>query len=174
MRNNSQFKLYVRSTGHNLVHRLRKISQNSNTQYEKYYNQEFADVGECSKTSDDNVEPVAPLDSNIMLRRVSISKRKRRSKNSVYGFTKLYDVEEEENEEDEMEMEILRKTSMEVPSMMSLSNEDRVQGLDEDLAVLEEKGYYMESDIEEEDDNESDQNSAGSNADYEDSSSDGY
>ena len=162
LRNNSQFQLYVRSTGHNLVHRLRKISQNSNTQYEKYYNQEYADGGECSKASDDNIEPVAPLDSNKTFRRVSISKQKRRGKNSVYGFTKLHDLEEEEIEEEKVEMEMLRKTSMEVPSMMSLSNEDRVQDLDEDLAVLEGKGYYMESDIEEEeeDDKESDQNSA--------------
>ena len=63
--------------------------------------------------------------------------------------------------------------SIAMPSMMSLSNKDRVQNLDEDLAVLEEKGYYMESDIEEEDVQyyEGSDSSSASNADCEDSSS---
>ena len=171
LRNNSRFKLYVKSTGHNFVQRIRKISQNSSP-YEKHYDEESVDGEECSKSTHDTFENVMPS-TDKTFRRISISKRKRRGKNSIAGFTKLHDLEEV-NEEENDEIEMLRKTSLEIPSTMSLRQEERVHDLDEDLAVLEEKGYYMESDIEEEDleDKESAQNSAGSDADYEDSSSD--
>ena len=170
MRNNSQFKLYVRSTGHNLVQRLRKTSIGS--KYEKHDDEE-ANIGECSRYSNnDDFETYGNM-QNRPFRKISISKRQRRSKNSVSGFTKLYDLDEEvENEgEDNEEIEML---SIAMPSMMSLKQKDRIQDLDEDLAVLEEKGYYMESDIEEEDDDQyygGSDSSGASNADCEDSSS---
>ena len=94
LRDNSQFQLYVRSTRHNIVQRLRKISQTSVvSKYEKHYDEE-ANIGECSRNiNNDDYETYDNM-QNRTFRKISVSKRKRRGKNSVSGFTKLHDLEE--------------------------------------------------------------------------------
>ena len=175
LRNNSRFKLYARQIAYNIengttiVQRLRRASSTSmvaQNSYSLYEN----DQGECSKNEDIENNETA---DNRTFRKISVSKRRRRGKNSVSGFTKLHDLEEEEEEIVGYDARKQSTSSMGLQSIASL-DEERVNELDEDLAVLEQKGYYMESDIEEEDENEDledGQSSHGSNADFEDSSS---
>ena len=185
LRNNSRFHLYaVTNTGSTLVQRLRKASQSStgfqNGSYLRYSNNYDEELGECSKSVDDDNNTCAGVPSsstgevgNKMFRKISISKRKRRGKNSVAGFTKLHDLDEEDEEDfwDNDENDTETKASMGFHSVVSMEAADKIDQLEEDLAELEEKGYYMESDIEEDEEDENDQSSHGSSADYEDSSS---
>ena len=179
LRNNNRFHLYSRQiaysidTGKTLVQRFRRMSESTSVSQNSYsFDENLYEQGECSRNEDleNNLAGI-----NRAFRKISISKRKRRGKNSVSDFTQLHDLEEEKDQGFEIDGYDARKRSSASMGLQSIASldEERVNELDEDLAVLEQKGYYMESDIEEEDEEEDKdgQSSHGSNADFEDSSS---
>ena len=148
LRNNNRFHLYSRqkynSVGNEgsetkFIQTIRKLSRlsitsnSSKRKYSRHYDDDF-EQGECSNSNNNELENLPTF------RKISISKRKRRGKESIAGFSRLHDLEEApEGAQSDF--------SMRSPSLASMrSNNERIKDLDSDMDLYN-RGYE-ESDIE--------------------------
>ena len=149
LRNNNRFYLYSQqkyfsSVGDKsetkIAQTFRKLSRrplNNNSPELKNYSGELDfERGESSNINNNN----DVFENLPTFRKISISKRKRRGKESIAGFSRLHDLEEApEGAQSDF--------SMRSPSLASMrSNNERIKDLDSDMDLYN-RGYE-ESDIE--------------------------
>ena len=156
LRNNNRFHLYSRQKYYSIgseglegsetkiAQTFRKLSRLSTSNASKMnHNRQHDDDferGESSIYINNNNDELENLRT---FRKISISKRKRRGKESIAGFSRLHDLEEApEGAQSDF--------SMRSPSLASMrSNNERIKDLDSDMDLYN-RGYE-ESDIESDD-----------------------
>ncbi|XP_066930169.1 uncharacterized protein [Clytia hemisphaerica] len=173
LRNNNRFHLYSKEKYYSSVEKkvdtkiaqtFRKLSRMplNNTLSELNNNKKHDfERGDYSHSNNNN-----DVSENLpTFRKISISKRKRRGKESIAGFSRLHDLEEEQERTQS-------DFSMRSPSLASMrSYNERIKDLDSDLDLYNQG--YDESDIESDLSGNRDSSDEGENRETDSDSSDG-